>query len=177
MTALGLFRRILGPEFERLAPRVREAHAGKTLQLRGLATVTRGSSLLGRLIGRLVSLPEAQHGAAARLELVVDGQGETWTRCFGDSRPMRSHLHAREGLLVEQLGPVRLRFRLRERSRAIVWELESVSLLGVPAPRRWFAATAARSFEENGRYCFEVEVALPIVGHLIGYRGSVDVVA
>lgn len=177
MSAPGLFRRILGPEFDRLAPYVREVHGGNTLQLRGRVTVTRGSAMLGLLIGRLASLPDAQHDAAARIDLVLEGEGETWTRHFGNSRPMRSHLHARDGLLLERLGPVRLRFRLREKSCAIVWELESVSFFGIPAPRRWFAATAARSFEENGRYCFEVDVALPIVGHLIGYRGSTEVVA
>lgn len=177
MSVPGLFRRILGSQFERLAPRVRDVHGGATLELRGRATVTRGNALLGRCIARFASLPDAQCDAAARIDLVVDAQGETWTRYFGVSRPMCSHLHAHDGLLIEQLGPVRLRFRLHERSGAIVWQLESVSLLGIPAPRRWFAATTARSFEQDGHYCFEVEVALPVVGHLIGYRGSVDVVA
>lgn len=177
MSAPALFRRILGPEFERLAPRVREVHAGDTLQLRGVATVTRGTALLGRLIGRLASLPDAQAEAPARIELVVEGRGETWTRHFGDSRPMRSRLHARDGLLVERLGPARLAFQLHESSGAIVWQLESVSFFGIPAPRSWFAATTARSYQQHGQYCFEVAVALPLIGHLVGYRGTVDVAA
>jgi hypothetical protein len=175
VTAAGLFRGLLGPQFDHLAPRVREVHAGRTLQLRGRATVTRGDALLGRIIGRLVSLPDAQSEAPTRIELVVDGGSETWTRRFGASRPMRSHLHAREHLLIERLGPLRLGFRLRAGDGAILWQLESVSFLGVPAPRNWFARATARSYEQQGRYCFEVDVALPLIGHLIGYRGSADV--
>ena len=174
MTGTALFRRVLVSEFERLAPRVREVHGGTSRQLRGLATVTRGNALLGRLIGRIASLPDAQHEGVARIELIVDGRGETWIRHFGASRPMRSRLCARDGLLVEQLGPAQLRFRLREHDGAVVWDLQSVSLLGLPAPRSWFAATTARSYEQAGRYCFEVDVRLPFIGHLIGYRGSIS---
>lgn len=175
MTAPSLFRRLLGAEFERLAPRVREVHGGASLQLRGRATVTRGNAALARLIGRIAGLPDAQRDAAVRIDLDVGGQRETWTRHFGASRPMRSHLREREGLLVEQLGPVRLRFRLQQQYAAVVWQLQSVSLLGIPAPRRWFAATTARSFEQGGRYCFKVDVSLPFVGHVIGYHGCTHV--
>jgi hypothetical protein len=175
VTAPGLFRGLLGPQFDHLAPRVREVHAGRTLQLRGRATVTRGDALVGRIIGRLASLPDAQSEAPTCIDLVVEGGGETWTRRFGVSRPMRSHLHAREHLLIERLGPVQLGFRLRAGDSGILWQFESVSFLGIPAPRSWFARATARSYEHQGRYCFEVDVALPLIGHLIGYRGSADV--
>lgn len=177
MSTPGLFAGLLGSSFAALSPRVREVHRGGSVRLRGRATVTRSDALLGRLIGCVASLPAAQQDSTANIELVAHGYGETWTRHFGTSRPMRSYLQARDGLLVERLGPVRLRFRLHEHQAAIVWQLHSVSFCGIPVPRRWFTATAARSFEHQDRYCFEVNVALGGIGHLVGYRGSIDSIA
>lgn len=174
MNAAGLFQRLLGTQYERLAPRVRQVHGGASQRLRGTATVTRGDAVVARLICRAAGLPAPQRDGPVRIDLDVAVHGETWTRHFGASRPMRSHLQARDALLVERLGPLRLCFRLRESGGAVVWQLQALSVLGIPAPRRWLTMVKARSAESAGRYTFDVQVVLPLIGHVIGYQGSVS---
>ncbi len=170
----GLFADLLGASFTRLGARIRDVHDGRSQCLQGTASVTRGRSLLARAICRLASLPHVQTDGPVRVDLDVATDGETWTRRFGDSAPMRSVLRACGGLLAEQLGPLQLRFRLREAGGNMEWLLESVRLLGIPAPRAWLQQTTARCTQREGRYCFEVNVTLPFVGHVVGYRGSVE---
>ncbi len=170
----GVFASLLGASFARLNAQVREVHDGRSRRLQGVATVTRGSSLAARAICRLASLPPAQTDGSVRVALEVTTNGEVWTRWFGNSAPMRSSLRAADGLLVERLGPLRLRFRLAEAGGDLDWLLESVSFLGIPAPRSWLRHTTARCTQRDGRYAFEVNAALPLVGHLVGYRGCVD---
>lgn len=172
--AAGLFRGLLGAQFQQLAPAVRAVHDGLSHRLRGTATVERGDALLARLICRLAHLPRAQQDGPVQIDLAVDRDGETWTRHFGGSAPMRSRLRACGAMLVEELGPLRLMFQLRHLDGAVAWQLHSVSVLGLRAPARWLAMTQARSSESNGRYCFEVRVALPFVGAVIAYHGSVE---
>lgn len=170
----GPFRELLGAQFQQLAPAVRSVHDGLSHRLRGTATVERGEALLARLICRLAHLPRAQRDGPVEIDLVADRDGETWTRRFGGSAPMRSRLRACGAMLVEELGPLRLMFQLRHVDGAVAWQLRSVSVLGLRAPARWLAMTQARSSESNGRYCFEVRVVLPFVGAVIAYHGSVD---
>jgi Domain of unknown function (DUF4166) len=169
-----LFPELLGQRFHELAPAVRAVHGGADVSLRGTADVTRGNSAIARFICRLGGLPHALRDAPVHIRIEADGHGETWTRWFGDCKPMRSRLRAREGLLVEQLGPMQLRFRLAEQDGAVAWRLQSVFLLGVRLPRRAITTVTALSSQRNGRYHFQVDVNLALVGHLIGYRGVVD---
>ncbi|RPE79498.1 DUF4166 domain-containing protein [Vulcaniibacterium tengchongense] len=172
--AAPLFRRLLGADFERLAPRVRALHArdgGGNHQ--GAATVECGRHWLARLCARAARLPPAMHGPIA-VEIAVDARGERWTRRFG-RHAMRSRLWARDGLLCERLGLATFGFRIGVEGGAIAWRVARVRALGVPLPPRWFAGVRAREAERDGRYRFEVEARLPRVGLLVRYRGWLDV--
>jgi hypothetical protein len=57
----------------------------------------------------------------------------------------------------------------------IRWELMSVAVLGIPLPRQWFGEVGARESAEGARYCFDVCATLPFIGHLVAYRGWLDV--
>lgn len=170
----GLFQSLLGASYTRLHALIRDVHGGRSLRLQGIATVTRGGSLLARAICHLAALPEPQVDGPVRVELLAGADEEIWTRWFSDSMPMRSQLRAVDGLLVERLGPLRLRFRLVESGGAVEWFLQSVSFLGIPAPARWLRHTTARCTGLDGRYCFEVTAALPFVGEIVSYRGCVN---
>ena len=88
---------------------------------------------------------------------------------------MRSRLWDADGVLCERLGLVTFGFALSARDGAIEWRVVRVRALGLPLPARWFGAVAAREFEQNDRYHFDVRAALPLAGLLVHYRGWLDV--
>jgi hypothetical protein len=62
------------------------------------------------------------------------------------------------------------------RDPGLSWRLMRVRAFGLPLPRGWFAGVRAREFEREGRYHFEVDAQLPVVGLLARYRGWLEVV-
>jgi hypothetical protein len=165
-----LFAQLLGTAFDTLAPCVRELHLRPGVHdWRGEVEVERGRGLLAVLCIHATRLPPSGHGPLV-VEIVADNGRERWTRHIG-GHAMRSHLWADRGLLSERLGVVTFGFRLRAQEGAIEWQVERVRVLGVPLPARWFARVAAREYEHDGRYHFDVRAALPLVGPLLRYRG------
>ena len=147
--------------------------AGGARVYRGQADIVRGTGFLARLCGWATSQPPAGDGVALEVEIAADAQGERWTRNFAGHR-MRSRMWARDGLLCERLGMVTFAFALAAVDGVLVWNLRRVRALGVPLPARWFGVRARES-EGDGRYRFDVEARLPLVGLLVHYRGWLDV--
>lgn len=174
MTASGLFPRLLCGEFAQLAPAVRRVHSGQAVELQGRADVTRGRSLPARILCALGRLAKDQHDAPVRVEIETRGDLEIWTRHFGTSPIMQSVLRGHEGRLRERFGPLALEFRLSVQQGAVIWSPQAGSLFALPLPLRWLTEIEARAFEEGGRYAFEVKVAFPGIGTIIGYRGLLE---
>jgi hypothetical protein len=168
--ACTLYQRILGADFERLPPSLRELHARSGVQgYAGEAEASRGAGRLSRLCGWIAGLPPA-HAGAIEVEIDADRHGETWIRRFGDGA-MRSRLRERDGLIQERLGPMAFAFALELVDDGVIWRLRSVHALGLPLPLHWFDGMRAHEFEHDGRYRFDVRAALPGVGLLVHYRG------
>ena len=170
----GIFATLLGPTFDQLPPAVRAVHCGRSVWLEGTASVTRGRARTARLLCELMSLPLEQRDRPVTVVLEATSSGEIWSRWYGASRVMRSYVRAGGSLLVERLGPIALHFRLAVRRGALEWILARATLFGIPLPGRVFRGMTARAFEKDGRYAFAVSVALPYVGPVIAYEGSVD---
>mgnify|MGYP001565526471 CR=1 FL=1 len=169
-----LFAGLLGSAFGTLAPRVRALHLREgARRYRGEVDVERGRGWLAALCIRATRLPPAGRGPI-EVEIVADANGERWTRHIC-SHAMRSRLWAADGLLRERLGLVTFAFALSAQEGVIEWRVVRVHALGLPLPARWFSAVAARESEEDGRYRFDVQAALPIAGLLVRYRGWLDV--
>ena len=77
-------------------------------------------------------------------------------------------------MLGERLGPLRFRFSLHVYDEALHWRVQRVRLLGLPLPAGWFDGVHCREYEQDGRYAFQVEAALPLVGMLIRYEGWLE---
>lgn len=129
---------------------------------------------MARGLCTLAALPRSSPKVAVEVQISANGRTERWTRYFGDYRPMRSTLSARAGHLIEQLGPARFAFRLRERDGGIEWSPAQVSALGIPLPLSWFTVNAYSGAKDD-RYIFVVEVAISGVGRIIRYEGDLDV--
>jgi hypothetical protein len=172
--AVPLFPALLGPAFERLDAPVRRLHQGTSGVYQGNASVERGAGWLVALACALARLPRSMQDAPLRVELQADAHGETWTRWFGDSPPMRSHLRIKDGFLEERLGPAVVRFAVQESGGAMLWQAVRMKVMGAPLPRPTFDLRA-RVQGVDGVYHFEIQARVLGIGTLIRYQGVLRV--
>ena len=169
-----LYRRLLGPSFDRLPPALRRFH-DVTTEWRGHARfrVTRGRGWLRNLLARLGGLPRAGDDVPVKLRIIAEGDGERWVREF-DTHRLESVQRAWRGLLVESFGALTLGFRLAVEPPALRLSPARVWVLGgLPWPR--FLAPHGHGVEvgrEDG--CAIVATAeAPLLGMLARYEGLV----
>lgn len=171
-----LYQTLLGAAFFRLPDTLRALHGVHgAARYSGEVTVVRGSSLLSRLCARMAGLPRAMADAPVTVEFASGPRGEIWARTFGApprvSR-MRSKLWHRDGQLRERLGPLQFRFVLHTWDGTIFWNVVGVRLLGIlPLPAALFRDVRCNERQVDGRYAFEVDAAMPLVGRIVHYRG------
>lgn len=168
-----LFQQALGAAFFWTAPCVRRLHSVRgQARYRGLCDIECGTSPLARLCARAAGLPAA--GAAVPTTVTFDAgqKGETWRRDFA-GKPMVSRLEYRDGLLCERLGPMQFRFFLHAgEDGSLWWQVAGVRLFGLlPVPVKLFDGVRCREREQDGRYEFLVEAALPLAGLIVRYEG------
>ena len=162
----------LGAAFFRLPDSLRLLHSnrGRTRWV-GRASVERGRNPLARLCARIAGLPPAGQDVATVVEFDCGPARETWRREFGAAR-MTSVLGLRDGLLRERLGPVSFRFALHANDGAIWWTVAGARLFGLlPLPASMFDGVRCREYEQDERYHFEVDAALPVAGRIVRYAG------
>lgn len=160
--------------FDALPPRVRELHdVTATSRWVGRADVERGRGSAARLIATVLGLPPDGRDQALSVTFEPNDGGEIWTRAFGAS-VFRSVQDERGGLLRERAGPVTFLFALQASGEGLVLILRGVRVFGMPLPR--FAHPRVRTFESerDGRYRFEVEGSLPLVGLIVRYAGWLE---
>jgi hypothetical protein len=167
-----LYARILGPRVDALPPAVRAMHdlngeAGAA----GEGIVVRGKGLLARLIAAVMRFPPA--GAWPLRLAFVEREGvETWTRDFGGHRFASVLGTARGGLIEERFGPMRFHFDLPAGPGGLEMHLRRWSAFRIAMPRFLAPRIAAREWQdEQGRFRFDVAVALPLVGEVVAYQG------
>ena len=137
----------------------------------GRADVERGRSLPSRMVATLFGLPPAGRDQALRVTFQVDGGTGDLVAQFGNA-VFRSVQYERGGLLRERVGPSTFVFALETSADGMALKLQGVRFLGVPLPR--FLAPSVRTFESerDGRYHFEVEASLPLLGRIVRYAGG-----
>jgi hypothetical protein len=139
----------------------------------GRADVAHGRSILSRTVATLFGLPPEGRDQALEVTFLPDGGTELWTRRFGDA-VFRSLQYERGGLLRERVGPATFVFALEASADGLALKLRGVRLMGLPLPR--FALPSVRTLESgrNGRYRFEVEASLPLLGLIVRYAGWLE---
>ncbi|KAB8191703.1 DUF4166 domain-containing protein [Lysobacter maris] len=170
-----VFQQVLRAPFFNLPESLRALHGirGDGVWV-GRATVERGRNPLAWLCAVATRLPPSMTDVRTRVEFSADGDREIWRRDFG-GRKMVSTLYCRDGLLCERLGLVQFRFALHAWDGTIFWNVDGVRLLGLlPLPAGLFSGVQCREREREGRYEFEVEAKLPLIGRLIRYQGWLE---
>lgn len=166
-----LYARVMGPAFDRLPPAVRALH-----QVRGDAgaagegTVSRGGGRFARALAAAMRMPPAGtwplHVAFAEQAGV-----ERWTRDFG-GHAFASELRAAGALVTERFGALRFAFALEAVPDGLEMKLRRWSWLGIRLPLFLAPRIAAREWQEQGRFHFDVRVAMPLAGEVVRYRGE-----
>jgi hypothetical protein len=171
-----LFPMLLGREWDALDEPVRRMHGdAPRLCARGEADVGGATNLVARLLRRMVGLPAPGTRCQLGFSIEREGNREIWKRNFSGSS-MRSVLDSAGGRLRERLGPMAFLFDLHRDGDAIDWKLRSTRLLGIPLPRWMSGNVLSRSGSRDGRYTFEVDVQMPLIGTLVSYRGWLEIV-
>lgn len=177
-TSTSVFQRVLGSTFAQLAPAVQRGHQpGDALLLSGQASVRRGSSWLAHLLCGLIGFPVAGDAVPVTVHMQTQGTGERWQRCFGAQRfesRFSAGQGAQQGLLVEQFGLLRFHIALAVVDGALHWTVRSGALGFIPLPALLLPSGDSREYESEGRFHFEVEVAHPLAGRIVQYRGWLE---
>lgn len=168
-----LYARAMGARFEALPPAVRAMHdltgdGGAA----GEGSVKRGSHVLARLIGDVMRFPPSGD-YPLHVAFAAEAGKERWTRDFGGHR-FASELSQAGNGVAERFGPLRFAFDLPSDEAGLGMTLRRWTLFGIPMPRLLGPRIAAREWEEEGRFRFEVGVALPLIGPVIRYQGWLE---
>jgi hypothetical protein len=173
-----LYRGILGDAFDTLPPALRKLH-GSTTERRwqGHAEVRRGTGPFARLAAAIIGFPKAAARVPVAVAFAPDRDGERWTRDFGGRR--FSSLQSRgtgrnDHLLVERFGPLCFAMALVAEDGRLHLVPRRWSAFGVPMPR--FLMPYGTSFESEvgGKFCFDVDISMPLAGRIAGYRGALE---
>ncbi|HMG46059.1 MAG TPA: DUF4166 domain-containing protein [Allosphingosinicella sp.] len=169
-----LYARAMGTAFARLPPAVRAIHdVLRDDGAHGAAAVTRGRNPIARLIGRIVGFPPAgEH--ELHVHFAEEDGIETWTRRFS-GKGFHSRLSQRGSCLVERFGLLRFRFALPSDERGLEMILRAWWLGPLRMPLFLGPRCAAREWQEEGRFRFDVSIGLPLIGLVAHYRGWLGV--
>jgi len=172
-----LYRRVMAEGFDRLPEVTRRLHRGRPAVIAiGEAEVEPAANLLGRLVAATFGLPRTPGKQPIRVVIESRNGSEHWTRLFGD-KPMRSVMSAAPGNLIEErFGPFSLRMRLVPKPGGLDMERVSGRLWGLPLPTFLLPkVTATERVDDYRRHAFDVEIAAPLLGRLVHYKGWLEV--
>jgi saccharopine dehydrogenase-like NADP-dependent oxidoreductase len=172
-----LFRRLLGDAYDALPPVIRQAHqVHGVLVLEGKANAARPDNILSALIAWLFRLPRSGSDMPVRVEMRSEDDGsETWTRIY-PGVAMRSNLRNADSAtqqLDEVLGPLSIRLHWKSSEHGLQLETLGARLFGCPLPDFLRPRShASETVDADGRFHFDVPIALPLIGTIVHYKGS-----
>lgn len=173
-----LYARAMGDAaWARLPAVVRDAHDVSDRRVSaGQARITSGSNPVAWIVSRVMRFPPATEHTPVRVTMQrnLDGS-ETWTREFGRHR-FRSTLSRRDsdapGRIRERFGAMSFRLALPADETGLRMPLERGQWLGVPLPRWLTPRSETREYvDDQGRFRFDVDISLPLVGRVVRYEG------
>jgi Domain of unknown function (DUF4166)/Saccharopine dehydrogenase NADP binding domain len=175
-----LFETALGSRFDALAPAIKELHSPQDRALyAGICHVQGASSLLAKVIARVIGFPATGQNLPIKLEIQKrrgqNGQiTERWTRTVGQNSFSSSLLAGEnhwEHLLVEQFGPAKYALAVVSKNEGLELIIRQWTLFGIPMPM-WLAPKAAATESSiDDRFNFSISLSHPLVGLIVQYQG------
>lgn len=141
----------------------------------GRAEIAGASNPVAFLAARIVGIPRAADDVDVTVEFEVHDGVEHWQRAFG-GKPFVSLQYAGQGrdagTVVERFGALAFALRNTLNGEGLSQEIAAAYVLGVPLPRFLGPRVHARErLDAQGRFTFDVAIALPLLGRLVAYRG------
>ncbi|MDP2765649.1 MAG: DUF4166 domain-containing protein [Brevundimonas sp.] len=169
-----IFARAIGPAFDGLPSAIRALHEtpGRSLW-RGEAMTEGAAGPLAALVAGMVGFPRARAACPAEVAIHADGERSVWRRRIG-GHGFASVLSAPRagGRVRERFGPISIDLRLTPEGDRLVYRVEGWRLGPIPLPPALGPSTRAHEeVDAEGRFVFDVEISLPLIGRLVRYRG------
>lgn len=172
-----LYQRVLGDAFLRLPSMVRCLHSPRGEAVwQGRADVVRGSSRLAGLLCSLMRMPAAGRDQPLTITFSVEGDGERWDRRFAGSR-LISYQRGGNGIILERIGPIAMELVPMGSPEGLGCRLRGLRFVGLPLPMFVVPTATTWEYEEEGRYCFDIEASLAGLGLLVRYKGWLEPVS
>ncbi len=174
-----LYKRLLGDAWWTLPEPVRAMHdlgrgLGGDLVAEGRAAVERGKGFGARIVAALFRFPKAGNDVPVKVAFLLRDGKEVWRREF-DGRVMQSTQEEGTGrferLLCERFGPFAFGLALVMDGETMRLVVRRWTAFGIPMPRSWAPGGEAYEHAADGRFNFHVEIALPLIGTVVRYRG------
>ena len=133
----------------------------------------RADTAAGRLLAWLFRLPAATDGCTIAVEFAASGTVKLGRGASAAEHALAAvHRPAQAGGLDRRaLRHPRFRSSGAGRRRASHALDARMRCCGLPLPRALWPTIEATETEEEGRFCFDVQIGLPLVGRLVRYRG------
>jgi hypothetical protein len=181
-----LYPALLQSAFNDLPTHVRELHSfapgQTTTHWQGHARIARGTNLIANLVANIMGFPKPADRTPVTVELKreIDGarRRETWTRTFAGKKFLSIQdlgLSSRDrGTLIERFGPLGFRLAILTDSERLRLVPVSWRAFGIPMPKWAMPRVIASESVVDGRFQFDVDIALPFVGRVVHYRGFLE---
>jgi hypothetical protein len=173
-----LYRRILGEAFDTLPSPLRALHLLEAEERwTGRADVVRGKNPLARLIAWTIGFPAAGAAVPVSVTLSPENGGERWTRTFGTRRFESVQTAGKGGnshLLLERFGAISVALALVSDAGRLYLVPRRWFLWGVPMPKSLLPSGDSFESAKDGRFHFDVTIAVPLAGLVVAYRGWLE---
>jgi hypothetical protein len=133
--------------------------------------------MLTRFVATLLRMPPAGEGVAVTVAVSPRApHDEAWVRSFA-GKPLVTQQWKDGPILVEALGLILCRFRLREHQGALVFEQVGAAVGGrrfaIPLPSFLSPSIVGRATPEAQGAHVDIAIAAPMLGLVIAYDGVV----
>lgn len=171
--AASLYQKVMGPGFQKLPASLQKLHSViRDAGFHGGAQVTGGTNPLAKLAAKIFGFPATgQHDL--HVHIAADDKGETWVRSFSGKK-FSSRLEKSGRHLTESFGPFQFHFDLPATDNGLQMEMTEWKFWFVPLPLFLAPQSQASEWDEDGRFHFDVPIALPVVGLMVHYRGWLE---
>jgi hypothetical protein len=173
-----LYRKLLDQAWYKLPISLQRMHTHKTLaKVAGLANVERGTSIISHCIAMLFRFPQAGQEIPIQVVFQPNNIGELWTRTFAGKSfsSWQTEGHGRsDKLLSERFGPFTFGLALVVNSERLHLIVRNWSFLGIRLPTFLAPNGDIYEYDDNGRFCFHVEMKHKFTGLIVRYSGWLE---
>ena len=176
---INLYPRSLGSAWGTLPEPIRHMHDFTSERIaEGRASVEGAEGWVARVLARAFGFPVANPDVPVRVHMTLTDGVERWQRKFGNAEfvSWQSEGTGRmDALIAERFGPFVFGLAPVVDNGKLHLICRCWTAFGLPMPL--WAAPNGTAFEhaEDGRFHFDVDIRLPLVGRLVHYRGWLEV--